>query len=96
MMLGRKAPCNCGCGRVLKGQSRRFSEAGANVRHVMERLDEVVGPPVSRDSPQWDRLEQLKTEGRVIETDLFRVAHGGQRVPRLTVGELDSWTAATT
>ena len=82
-MLGKKAPCSCGCGRVLKGQSRRFSEAGANVTHVVERLDEVVGPSVLPNTPQRERLKKLKTDARVIETDLFRLAHGGQPGPAL-------------
>jgi hypothetical protein len=95
-MLGRKAPCRCGCGRVLRGQARRFSEAGANIRDTLERLDEVVGPAVRQETPQRERLEQLQRDGRVIETDLFRVAHGGQSSPRLTVEEIDSWMAAAT
>jgi hypothetical protein len=56
----------------------------------------VVGPSVPAGSPQRTRLEEMESDGRAIETDLFSVAHAEQPLPHYSAEDIDSWMGAAT
>jgi hypothetical protein len=95
-MLGKGAPCSCGCERVLKGQSRGFAKHAVIVRHLVDGLRMVVRPSVPDDSSQRPRLEQMESDGRSIEADLLSVAHGERSAPGYSIADIDSWMEAAT
>jgi hypothetical protein len=80
---------------MLKGQARAFSRSGASTRHLIRGLEEVVGPSWP-DRALFPRLDQVESEGRAIELDLFAVAHGERELPQYSVEDIDLWMGRAT
>ena len=95
-MLRRTRECDCGCGRVLKGQAQGFAKLGGQVSHLLDGLSKVIEPFIPADAPERTKLAQIQTDGRALEADLFGVAHRTQELPRYSIQDFEQWMGAAT
>ena len=97
-VFGSKEPCECGCGRQLKGQARGFSRHAANIGHLVDGLTKVVEPFANADPDPAGlvKLNKMKVDGNALEADFFSVAHGETAMPHYSLEDFESWMTAAT